>query len=62
MCDALAERSLRGGHLVHVEFDEVPGKTGEVHDVGFGHGPAARGADVVYNKILKVQGQVQSPL
>ena len=49
-----------GMHFIHVQFDEIAGETGEVYDVGFRDGSAARSADVVHNEIFEVQVKVAS--
>jgi hypothetical protein len=45
--NTLPEWSLGSVHLVHVQFDKISRKTGEIYDVGFRHGSTARSADVV---------------
>jgi hypothetical protein len=61
MSDPSPERALSGVRLVHVQLYEVPRETGEIHNISFGHGSSARGADAVESKIFEVQTQAKSP-
>ena len=51
--DAPAERSAFGVLLVHVQLDEIAGEAGEIHDVGFGDGAAARRRDARRRRSLR---------
>ena len=55
--DAAAEGAAFGVLLIHVQLNEIAGEPGEVHDVAFGDGAAARGRDAIDHVVFKVHGE-----